>query len=150
VELAKEGGTKAVPMFNLAKVQEKLKELKEAAISYKKALEFLSLSKMHNRKAVRADWENHLAVCQYKLGNRQALIDAEEAIEKLAQADDASDYEKAVWMSGGHMRIAEVVANEDREGARKHMQEAKKIIESDERLKLRAKQWEKLNKKLGL
>jgi tetratricopeptide (TPR) repeat protein len=150
VELAEKSDNKgniAVPLFNLAKVEDKLGE-KEALDHYKKAIEVLGLSSRHNRESVKADWENHLAICEYKLGDEGAIQRAEEAIKRLSQKTDASDYEKGVWMSGGYMRMAEVMLDLDKQKASGYLEEAKKIINGNDQLKIRKEQWEKLRTKI--
>ena len=148
VELAKLNNNKdalSIPLFNLAKVQELLGEYGDAVISFRQALETVP-----NRPAVIADFKVHLATCEYKTGDKSALDRAEEAVAELEKAREEDTYSKNVWLSGGHMRIADAVNAENKELARKHMGEAKKIIDSDERLKLRLEQWTKQAEKLGV
>lgn len=152
VELAEESGDKtalAIPQFNLAKVQEDLGELEEAVITYKKALENITNNPPapHNvpqRPAIIADFQSHLATCEYKAGDKSALERAEQATLDLEKAEDLADYNKHVWLSGAHMRIADVLKTDDPEKAKEHLQKAKEIIDADERLVLRKTQWEKL------
>lgn len=154
VELAEESGSKealAIPYFNLAKVQEALEELPQAVESYKKALENMISNPppQHNRLAVVADFKIHLATTEYKAGDKEALEKAENALAELEQAEETSDYNKHVWVSGGHMRIAEMLMQDNPEKARGHLQKAKEVIDADPRLKLRLSQWQKLADKFN-
>lgn len=149
VELAEKSGIKealAIPYFNLAKAQETLGEINEAVASYKKAVENITQSppENHARAGVVADFKIHLATCEYKSGIKEALVDAEQALEDL-EASDEPQYNKDVWVSGAHMRVAEVLRENAPEEAKEHLQKAKEIIDSNPELKLRAKQWEILS-----
>lgn len=166
VEIAEAAGNKgalAIPYFNLAKAQESLNEHKNAVESYKKAVENQTNnpSPFHNRAAVLADMKVHLETCTYKAGDKSALERAEVSLQELEAVPVISDeefvakgkkleyneevlYNKNVWVSGGHMRIAEILREDNPEKAKEHLQKAKEIIDSDPRLELRKKQWEKL------
>lgn len=153
----------AIPYFNLAKAQETLGEYQEAVESYKKAVENQTNnpSPSHNRAAVLADMKVHLESCAYKAGDKSALERVEVALKELEAVPMISDedftakgkkldyneevsYNKNVWLSGAHMRIAEMLKEDDFEKAKECLQKAKEIIDSDPRLELRKKQWEKL------
>lgn len=148
VEIARESGDKtslAVPLFNLAKAQDTLGELQEAVKTYHEAVENISNNPpaTYNRPAVIADFNTHLAICEYKTGDKTALERVEQALADLEQAEEDS-YNKNVWLSGGEMRIAEILHEDNPEKAKEHLQKAKEIIDADSRLKLRLAQWEKL------
>lgn len=148
VEMAEQSGQKealALPYFNLAKVQQDLGEKEAAVSSYQKALtnQTQNPAPEHSRQAVLADMEIHLATCQYQAGDKSALKSALQALADLEVADEVK-YNKDVWLSGGHMRIAVAIRADDPEKARQHLQKAKEIIEANSDLKLRAAQWEKL------
>lgn len=157
VELAEVSGDKtalAIPQFNLAKAQEDLGELQDAVGNYQKAVENIinNPPAPHNvpdRPAIIADFQSHLATCEYKTGDKSALERAEQAALDLEKAEDMADYNKHVWLSGAHMRIADVLRVDSPEKANEHLQKAKEIIDSDERLILRKKQWEKLAQSLS-
>lgn len=143
VEIAEASGDKtalSLPYFNLAKSQETLRELSEAVVSYQKAVENMTAE----RPAMVADMKVHLSTCEYKAGDKQALDSAEQALADLENHPDIEDYNQHVWVSGNHMRIAEMLREDNPERAKEHLQKAKEIIDSDERLKLRLDQWKKL------
>lgn len=168
VEMAESSGNKealALPYFNLAKVQESLEELNEAVANYQKALDNLTANppQNHNRATVIADFKVHLQTCKYKAGEKVALEEAEKALSELEAVPTVSDeqfeqngnkldynqeitYNKNVWLSGAHMKIAEILKEDNSDKAKEHLQKAKEIIDSDSRLTIRLKQWEKLAK----
>ena len=69
-----------------------------------------------------------------------------DALGELENAEESNSYFKNAWLSGAHLRIAEMVAQDNPELAKKHVEEARRIIEGDERLILRNSQLEKLEK----
>lgn len=149
VELAQASGNKealAVPLFNLAKSHETLGELHEAVTTYQQAVDNIinNPPQTHNRSAIIADFKIHLATCEYKVGDKRALQRVQDSLSELEIADEVSKYNKDVWISGGHMRIAEILRDDEPEKAKEHLQKAKAVIDSNPDLKLRLRQWEKL------
>ncbi|GEM_PF-691037 len=151
IEIAKINNIKeavTMPTFNLAKVQEELNQLGEAAETYQDAVDaFTSHSpKFHNRTGVLADIKIHLYTCQYKAGDKSGLPKALDAITELEKSNEktVSKYNYDVWLSGAHMKIAEMLKDDNKELAKKHLDEAKKIIDSNPELKIRKQQWEEL------
>jgi tetratricopeptide (TPR) repeat protein len=149
VDIAKESGDNkalAIPLFNLAKAQETLGELPDAARSYQEAVENVTNnpSEFHNLPAVAADFKVHMTTCEYKAGDKAALPRAEEALQELEGAEHPDAYAKDVWVSGGYMRMAEMLRGDDPEKAQASLQRAKQIIDANPKLGLRDKQWQKL------
>lgn len=140
----------AVPLVGLGRIMADLSDFPHAAENFQRAVAILEKypEGRHSRKSVIADYKVHLGVALYRSGDEAALSAAEEALEELAASTDASAYEKGVWLSGGHMKIAEAVNQVDHEKAVEHLRTAKKIIDSDEKLKLRLEQWNKLEERL--
>jgi tetratricopeptide (TPR) repeat protein len=141
----------ALPYFNLGKFYAESKEYTEAAEFFRKALENLHTTpnERHGRPAVMADIAAHLAAAEYHSGDASALERMQLAISDLEKADEPDDYKKHVWLSGAHLRVAMMVKDDDNELAKKHVEAARKIIESDERLVLRKEQLEKVEKLLN-
>lgn len=153
VELAEASGNKealAVPLFNLAKAQETLGESSEAVVTYQRAVDNLinNPPSTHNRPAIVADFKVHQTTCEYSAGDKSALERAESALAELEQNPDIADYNQHVWVSGGHMRIAEMLRVDNPEKAKEHLNKAKDVIDSDPRLTLRLSQWQKLANKI--
>jgi len=153
VEIARKSNQKEalpIPLARLANVQTDLGEFDEATKNYQEAVEAMSSNppSQHNRPAVVVDMKAHLATTEYKSGDKSALERAEKALSELEQTDEA-DYNKHVWVSGAHMRIAEMLINDDPQKAKEHLQKAKEIIDADPSLTIRAQQWEKLAQKFS-
>lgn len=149
VEITRSSSEKSdliMPLYRLGQVQEELEELSEACISYKESVEIFESfpPKEHNRPAVLNDMKVRMYVCEYKSGNEDALGSAENALVNLENDHEESRYTKDVWVSGGHMKLAEALKDKDLEGAQKHLLKAKEIIDMNPDLKLRKIQWEKL------
>lgn len=159
VEIARQSGIPealGIPLFNLGKALEPLEELPEAIEAYREAIEALEQHPpfKENLEATILDIKGHLYACEYKNGDTSAAERAEQALEELEkvfadlppQGNDAfgPSYLKNVWISGAHMRLAFILREDQPEKAREHLEAAKKIIDSDQRLKLRLGQWEKL------
>lgn len=140
----------AIPIFNLAKIQEELGEIEQAAQTYQEAVESMENNppELHNRPAVLADMKAHLSTCQYKNGDTSALERAEQALSEIETSEEVK-YNKDVWTSGAHMRMADILRNDNPEKAKEHLQKAKEIIDANPDLKLRAKQWEKLSQSMS-
>lgn len=142
----------AIPLERLATVQEELGLLDDAVKSYREAVEKIESNppaehKVPERPAIVADFKIHLTTCEYNAGDKSALERAESALLELESHPDIADYNQHVWVSGGHMRIAEMLQSDDPEKAKEHLQKAKEIIDSDPRLTIRLAQWQKLAEK---
>lgn len=149
VEEIGQNEAKALPYFNFGKICEDAGDLNLAVQSFRKAVEYMQNvpPERHNRKSVLADFKNHLATVEYQMGDRRTALDrAEESIKELEESNDASDYEKHVWLTGAHMRIAYMLKSDDKKKAQDHLMKAGKIIDSDPELVIRKEQWEKLSK----
>jgi len=138
----------AIPLFQLANVQEALGELPEAVASYQEALTNIvnNPPETHNRPAVVADFKVHLATCEYKAGDKTALSRAETALFELEEAEEPDTYAKDVWVAGGYMRLAEILKTDDTEKARTYLEKAKDVIDANPKLTIRKQQFDKLAK----
>lgn len=148
LEMVEKSGNKsalAIPYFQLANVQRELGELTDAKNSYQKAIENQTDNPAleHNRPAVLADMKAHLATIEYQLGDKAALERALTTLSELEQTDEAK-YNKDVWLSGGYMKLAEAIKEDDLKKAQEYLNKAKEIIDANPDLKLRKEQWAKL------
>ncbi len=151
VDIAEESGDPSqiiLPLFNLGEVCADSGDLPAAVEAYKKAVELQEKSptERHNRRSVLANFKVHLTTTEYANGDKSALVRAEEALKDLEESDDANPYERHVWESGAHMRIAQMLQDDNKEKAQEHLQRAKEIIDDDPELVIRKEQWEKLAK----
>lgn len=148
IEMAERSGIRqalAIPYAQLGNVQKELRQLEDAKVSYKKAIEYQTNNPapQHNRPGVLADMKARLAILEYVLGDKLALKRALDVLRELEQSDEPK-YNRDVWLSGGYMKIAEMLKEDDPEKAEVHLQKAKEIIDDNPDLKLRKVQWEKL------
>src|SRR6266571_5066393 len=78
VAIARDSGIKealALPLYNLAQLQEDLGEFSEAVEIYKEAVTAMQNNppERHNRSSVLANMRVHLETCAYKAGDKAAL-----------------------------------------------------------------------------
>jgi tetratricopeptide (TPR) repeat protein len=152
VQMAKESGQKGavvLPTYNLAKVLEDLGEFSEALSAYKETVDNMvnNPPELHNRPGVLADMKIHMEVCAYRNGDKGSIDRILSALADLEKSGEEK-YNKDVWMSGAHMSLAEILKNDDPDGAKVHLMKAKEIIDANPDLKLRKEQWEKLASQL--
>lgn len=151
VDLARQSGKEdalALPLLSLANLQQALGEFSEAVITYKEAIE-AKLPASHDRTSVRADFRLHLATCEYLNGDKSAKDRALKALEELGNSDEPDKYSKDVWISGGYMKLADALREDEPEAAREYLSKAKEIIDANSDLTLRSKQWTQLSEKFS-
>jgi tetratricopeptide (TPR) repeat protein len=151
VEIAKESGDKtatALPLFNLAKVNEAVGDYQQAVRTYEEAIANMEANPpaSHNRSAVLSDMKIHLNYAQYKSGDKSALEKMQENIKELENSDEPeiSQYNYDVWLSGAYMSMAEMLKEDNPDEAKSNLEKAKIIIDSSPDLKIRLAQWGKL------
>lgn len=144
VEIAEQVGIQealGIPYHNLAKYYSETGEYAKAVEYFRKAVDCLTrYPSEHTRPSVIADIEGHQYASEYKSGDRSALERALHALNQLEEADEPSSYNKNVWLSGAHLRIADMLRKDNPQLSLEHYEAAKKIIEGDERLILRKTQ----------
>lgn len=150
VDIAKLSGdptAKALPYHKLGTILRLANRLKEAVVAHQKAVKHITKSPppRHDRPAVHLNFKNHLYTCMYLAGDKKALEKAEQTITELTKTKEVSQYNKDVWLSGGHMRIAQMLKKDNPVKAQEHLAKAKQIIDSNPKLKLRLEQWQKLS-----
>lgn len=143
----------AIPYFNLAKAFEDLGQIKDAVDAYKIAVENIinNAPASHDRPGVVADFKVHLTIAEYILGDKSALERAENALEELKKSGESkiSRYNQDVWVSGGYMRLAEILKNNNPKKSATYLKKAQEVINENPELTVRKEQWNSLAKKLG-
>ncbi len=71
-----------------------------------------------------------------------------QAIDELSNDKNEDRYNLDVWLSGAHMRSAEMLRADNPDSSEKHLEKAGEIIKSNDELVLRAKQLENLSSTL--
>lgn len=143
VEIARNSGIKealAIPVFNLAKVYEEIGELDQAIKLYKEALGYITDNPpVHqDREAVKLDFKLHLLIARLSNGEKNLEKEIVEVLNKIEADEDEASYNKNVWVSGGYLKLAEILREF------KYLDIARKIIELDDRLELRNIEWQEL------
>lgn len=131
-----------IPYHNLGKYYLEAKRFGEATKAFRSAVDSLIEypSNSHSRPSVIADIKGHMYTALFFTGNKSALEKAIAELETLKKADEPSTYSKNAWISGAHLRIAVMAAQDNPTLAKEHIQQAKSIINSDERQILRKQQ----------
>ncbi len=150
VEIARKGNDPkalAIPLFNLANVLDVLGEFGEAIENYNEAIAHIMQSPPpeHNKPSVIHDMTLHLSICEYKNGDKSALQRAEKALLDLAASEEPNKYNKDVWISGGYLKIAQILKGDDPTKAKQALEKAREIINANPSLTLRKKQLEKIS-----
>lgn len=81
---------------------------------------------------------------KYRAGDKSSLEESLKATKELEEAEEISEYNEHVWLSGAYMNLAFILKNEDNQRSQEYLDKAKQIIDSDPRLTIRKDQWEKL------
>lgn len=149
VEIARENpdaSVRMMPLMSLGRVQDAVGAYPDAAQSYEEAVNIMQDNPPHehNRPAVLADMKIHMEVAKLRSGDTSAYDRTLQAVTEL-EATDEDAYNKDVWLSGAHMKLAEALLDKDKEKASEHLKKAKQIIDANHHLALRQEQWEKLS-----
>lgn len=132
--------------FHMAQLSEDAGDLESAQSEYLQALLHAKVNEPQ-----RANILLHLAPVEWALEehgrSRQTWQQGMELLERTN--GDLELYTHQVWLSGAHLRWAEAVAEDDLNEAKKHLQLAHEIIDSNPNLVLRRQQWERLNEELS-
>jgi len=142
-----------IAAFNLGKAYELDNEWQSASEAFEQSLRMfgrMESDSRHNRPAVQADIQSHLARSLYHLGQTDKAKEIFAVTIDVLKADTVEDsYTRNVWLSGSYMRAAEVLWTAEPELASDYLKEAEKIIKTDERLGLRMEQLEELKTKMA-
>jgi len=129
------------------KIYEQLKQWEEAAHYFSRAVEAFKNAPPieNNRPAVLSDLNAHYAYNLYKSGDtRSGLHLMQESLSQLENDSTEEKYNRDVWISGAHMRTAEMLVVDNPESSKEHLAKAREIINSNPDLELRSQQLNKL------
>lgn len=135
------------PNFELGRTLAAMGDYEGSVKAFKAALEAQPKSTA-NTPSVNADVRLQLEIASYRGGDKDALARAEKVLGELATIEEPDKFSKEVWVSGGHLKLAEGLFATDPVKAKEHLEEAKKIIEANPKLVVRKKQLDKLTGKL--
>src|SRR3989338_1240500 len=129
--------------FRLGEIAMIFDNFPQAIDWYQKALEDYqgSLSE-------KGDYRYHLGEALYKNGQKEegkkTILAGLDEIQR--GAPEVDPFLVHVWESGLHMKLADLLRDDEPEEARKHLDEARKIADSDQRLIIRRRQIEEVGK----
>jgi len=116
--------------------------------NYSEAVEYFgqAVTNHQGTNAERGDFRYHLGEALVLTGKKEEGIQTIlQGIEEIqTHTSEVGDFLEHVWVSGAYMRLAEILREDKPDEARRYLTEAKKIIDSDPRLKIRKDQWEHL------
>jgi tetratricopeptide (TPR) repeat protein len=97
-----------------------------------------------NDNAEKGDWMAHLGEAIYRNGRKEEgkkmILQGIQKIQTHSSQIDSFLFN--VWISGAYLRLAKLLKSDQREESQSFLNQAKKIIESDERLVIRKQQLE--------
>jgi len=129
--------------FRLGETAMVIDNYKKAINYYKKALK-VYVGKLSEK----GDYRYHLGEVLYKNGEKKegkkAMIKGLEEIRRGAHEWDP--FYIHVWESGVHIRLAELLRNDEPREAREHLEKAREIAKADPKLVIRRRQVEELAK----
>jgi tetratricopeptide (TPR) repeat protein len=140
-----------IPLYNYAKALERQGELPQAIEKYKQSIDLYrkNTPASHDQPAVLIDMQIHLGLCELKNNDVTAYDRVISAVEQLKSLSD-EPYRQAVWISGAHLKLAEILASTDRQKSILHLKAAEEIISGRSDMILRQKQLQNLKQQLGL
>lgn len=129
--------------FRLGEIAMIFKEFPTAIDWYKKALE-----NYEGSLSEKGDYRYHLGEALYRSGQKeQGKETMFEGLSEIQEgALDVDPFLVHVWESGLHMKLADVLREDEPEEAKKHLDEARKIASSDPKLIIRRRQIEDIAK----
>lgn len=140
-------GKYSTSYFRLGEISMLVRDFKGAIEYYENALDTYS-----GKLSEKGDFRYHLGEAYYKDGQKEKgkrLI--YEGLGEIKEgADEWDPFYIHIWESGAHMRLVELLEKDEPEEAREHLEKAKEIAESDEKLVIRRRQIKELEEKLNL
>jgi tetratricopeptide (TPR) repeat protein len=108
----------------------------------------LALANYQGTNTERADYRYHLGEAFYRSGKKvegkQTILQGLKEIQE--NVGEVDSFLAHVWESGCHMRLAELLKEDAPKEAKKHLVEARKIAQSDDKLVIRRRQIEEISK----
>ncbi len=130
--------------FKIGEIAMLFKDYQKASENYQKSVENYVGS-----KAEKGDFTYHWGEAVWKKsGNargKELMLEGLSIIQ--ANRSEVDQFLIHVWESGAYMRLAECLLQENPEESRRYFEKGKQIIDSDEKLVIRKKQYQELAKK---
>ena len=129
--------------FRIGEIDMLAEDFESAIRTYEK-----SLGNYSGSNAEKGDYRYHLGEAVYKKGDKsrgkKLMFQGLSEIQQNRSEVDA--FLVHVWESGAYMRLAECLYEDEPEETKKYLKKAKDIIDSDEKLVIRKRQWEELSR----
>ena len=129
--------------FKIGEIAILFEDYKKASENYQKAVENYVGS-----KAEKGDFTYHWGEAVWKSGDKkrgkELMLEGLSIIQ--ANRSEADQFLIHVWESGAYMRLAECLLKKSPEEARRYFEKGRKIVEADEKLVIRKRQYQKLAK----
>ena len=127
----------------LGKIYIDIKDYQKAVNNYRKALENYS-----GTNAEKGDYKYHLGEALYKNGNKdEGLKTILEGLSDIQEnVNEVDPFLAHVWESGCLIRLVKLFKDSDPEKARSYLKKVQDLIEADEKLVIRKRQYEELSK----
>lgn len=123
-----------------------LKNYSSAEIEFKKAVELYP-----SENAEKGDWIAHLGDAMYRNGKKEEgknmILQGISLIKERSSQIDSFLFN--VWVSGAYLRLAKLLKTDNPEESQLFLNQAKEIIDSDNRLVIRKQQLDAFMKNLG-
>ncbi len=127
----------------LGKIYIDVKDYQKAVDNYQKALKNYS-----GTNAEKGDYKYHLGEAMHKNGNKdEGLTMILEGLNDIQKnTSEVDPFLAHVWESGCLIRLVELLKDSDPEKARSYLKKVRDIVEADEKLVIRKRQYEELSK----
>lgn len=129
--------------FRLGEIAMLFEDFDSAITDYRKALQYYD-----GPLSEKGDFRYHLGEAIYRNGQKskgKSLIF--QGLKEIQEgADELDPFLIHVWESGVHMRLADLLREDEPEEAKKHLKMAKQIAKTDEKLVIRRRQIKELSK----
>jgi len=128
--------------FRLGEVAMLFEDYASAIDSYKKALQYYN-----GPLSEKGDFRYHLGEAIYRNGQKtEGKSTILQGLKEIQEgADELDPFLIHVWESGVHMRLADILREDEPEEAKKHLEMARTIVETDEKLVIRRRQIKELS-----
>ena len=132
--------------FKIGEIEMLFEDYEKASENYQKSVENYTGS-----KAEKGDFTYHWGEAVWKSGDKkrgkELMLEGLSIIQ--ANRSETDQFLIHVWESGAYMRLAECLIEDKPEEASKYFKEGKKIVEADEKLVIRKRQYQELAKKFS-
>lgn len=131
--------------FRLGEISMLFEDFPQAIKHYQQALE-----NYVGTNCEKGDYRYHLGEALHRSGDKEVgLQQLQQGLKEIQDhRDEVDSFLANVWESGAHLRMADLLRDDDPEKAQQHLAAAEKIINSDSKLVIRKRQLVELKQAL--